>query len=260
MRVNLPLPYYQAAGEGTPGAAAAPAPGAASPDGAGAAGGAAGGTPPAAAAGEAAKPDAGKATPSLIGKEGEGEGTPKPPAEGEKKSDEKKDGEPAPAFDVKSLTLPEGLKADDPALGKFGEILADAKMDPKARGEALLSLYADLAKKGSAAATDLWNQTQNDWRKEVTNDPEIGGEKLQSTVSSVSKAIDSLGPELAKGFRQALDFTGAGNNPFIVKGMAKFAALLTEGGHVPGGPGKGGKTISQTFFPNSPEFNEPQKG
>ena len=76
----------------------------------------------------------------------------------------------------------------------------------------------------------------------------------------ISRGIDGvLGQELGAEFRKAMDFTGAGNHPAVVKGLAKAFTMLTEGGHVPGDVSKGKQNMATVFFPNSPEFNE-QKG
>lgn len=155
------------------------------------------------------------------------------------------------AFDATKLTLPEGMKADDPAFKTFTETFTDEKLDPQARGQKLLDLYTNTVKDIHKAQVDAWNSTNEKWVNEVKADPEIGGAKFESTKTTIAKAIDSLGPELSVSFRQGLDATGAGNHPAIWKGLAKMAALLTEGGHVSGAPPKAAPSIGETFFPNS---------
>ena len=154
-------------------------------------------------------------------------------------------------FDATKLTLPEGMKADDPAFKSFSEVLGDDKLDSQARGQKLIDLYTEQVKGIKKASLDAWNTTNDNWVKEVKADPEIGGAKFETTKTTIAKAIDSLGPELSVSFRQGLDATGAGNHPAIWKGLAKMAALLTEGGHVSGTPPKETKSIGETFFPNS---------
>lgn len=156
------------------------------------------------------------------------------------------------AFDPAKLTLPEGMKADDPAFKSFTELLSDDKVTPQERGQKLLTLYQDAVKSMRDQQVQLWNTTNENWVKEVKADPEIGGAKFEGVKTSISKAIDQLGPELSVAFRQGLDATGAGNHPAIWKGLAKMAALLTEGGHVNGNPPNGGQPdLASTFFPNS---------
>jgi hypothetical protein len=192
-------------------------------------------------------------TPSTAGEPAAGDPA-TPPAEAPKtelgKAEAPKPAE-AVAFDAAKLTVPEGMKADDPLFKSFGETMADAKLDPQARGQKLLDLYKDGIKSVQEAQVNAWKTTNEKWVNEVKADPEIGGAKFEPTKTSIAKAIDSLGPDLSVAFRQGLDATGAGNHPAIWKGLAKMAALLTEGGHVSGAPPKGSPDIGTTFFPNS---------
>lgn len=157
---------------------------------------------------------------------------------------------PAP-FDAAKLTLPEGMKADDPTFKSFGEIFTDDKLDPQARGQKLIDLYTTQVKAIQQNQIDTWKTTNEKWVSDVKSDPDIGGAKFEPTKTSIARAIDSLGPELSVAFRQGLDATGAGNHPAIWKGLAKMAALLTEGGHVSGSPASGKPDLATAFFPNS---------
>ena len=159
--------------------------------------------------------------------------------------------ETATPFDPSKLTLPEGMKADDPMFKTFAETFGDAKLDPQVRGQKLIDLYTQGVKSVREAAMTAWTETNTKWVNDVKADPEIGGAKFEPTKASIAKAIDSLGPELSVAFRQGLDATGAGNHPAIWKGLAKMAALLTEGGHVTGNPPSATPDIGATFFPNS---------
>lgn len=157
----------------------------------------------------------------------------------------------AVAFDAAKLTLPEGMKADDPQFKSFSEIFTDDKLDPQARGQKLIDLYTEQVKGIRQNQADVWKTTNDDWVAKVKADPDIGGAKFEPTKTSIARAIDSLGPELSVAFRQGLDATGAGNHPAIWKGLAKMAALLTEGGHVSGNPASGKPDLASAFFPNS---------
>ncbi len=157
----------------------------------------------------------------------------------------------AVAFDATKLTLPEGMKADDPQFKSFSEIYSDAKLDPQAKGQKLIDLYTTAVKGIQQQQQDVWKSTNEGWVTAVKADPEIGGAKFEPTKATIARAIDSLGPELSVAFRQGLDATGAGNHPAIWKGLAKMAALLTEGGHVSGSPASGQQHTAESFFPNS---------
>jgi len=172
----------------------------------------------------------------------------------DKPADKSKDTPPV-TFEAEKITLPEGFSKDEEAFGKFQSIMADDKLSPTERGQKLIDLQAEALAKVDELNTKRWNDMQDQWAKDAKADKDIGGDKLAPTLQSISKAIDSLGSDSAKAFRDALDLTGAGNNPAIIKGMAQWAKLLTEGGHITGNPPKGApKTLQEEFFPNSPEM------
>ena len=178
---------------------------------------------------------------------------PAPPAEGVK-TELGKAPDKAPEtvpFDAAKLTLPEGMKSDDPLFKSFTDVMGDAALDSQARGQKLLDVYKEGVKSVQNASLEAWKATNEKWVNEVKTDPEIGGAKFEPTKTTIAKAIDSLGPELSVAFRQGLDATGAGNHPAIWKGLAKMAALLTEGGHVSGKPPGASLDIGAAFFPNS---------
>ena len=88
------------------------------------------------------------------------------------------------------------------------------------------------------------------------------GPKLDSVLDTISKAINGLGDaKLATDFRSAMDYTGAGNNPVVIKALWKLAAQVTEGSHVAGlnpaaagqqRPGAGPPTTAKALYPNLP--------
>lgn len=195
---------------------------------------------------------------SLIGEPPKGAANdPKDP-----KADPAKEGEktPAPAaVDAAKFTLPEGFTADETVMKSFTDILSNDKLDPQARGQELLNLYASQMKSVADGNTKAWSDMQDQWVKEVKTEY---GDKLEPTRQAISKAIDTFGEKDAKAIREALDMTGAGNNPHIIKAFAKLAEVLTEGGHIKGDPpAKLGASdpnanLGEIFFPNSPEFHK----
>lgn len=178
-----------------------------------------------------------------------------PPKPGEPPKPTEPPIEPPAVFALDKVKLPEGMKADDPTLTSFGGVLADDKLSPLERGQKLLDLYADVTKKGRDAATEAWNTVQTQWQTETKADPAIGGVKWAGTQATIAKAIDTLGPEHAAAFRQALDITGAGNHPAVARALHAWATKLTEGVHVGGNPPGGApQTVKEAFYPNSPDM------
>lgn len=215
------------------GGSAAPAP--AAPDGTLAAA-----TPPQP---DASAPPADGATPPVPPAEPKAPEPPKAPAE-------------QGTFDFAKVKLPEGVTLDEAGAKNFVDLLNDTKLSRQELGEKLVSFYSDAVKAIGAANMESWQQTNKQWVDSVKSDKDIGGDKLPAAQSLIAKMIDTHLPgKLGTELRQALDMTGAGNHPAVVKGMWTLAGLLTEGGHVNGSPVRSGQMdIKTTFFPNSPDM------
>lgn len=136
----------------------------------------------------------------------------------------------------KDFTVPEGFELDKTMAKEAGDLFKTMNLD-QSQAQKLVDFYASKSQEAAQAPYKLWHDTQEAWRNEVKADPEIGG-KLDQVKSTISKAIDGLGDaKLAAGFREAMDFTGAGNNPAFIRAFYRLAQKVTEGTNVPaGGP------------------------
>jgi len=128
------------------------------------------------------------------------------------------------------------------------------------QGQELVDFYTKHTTEAANAPYDLWNETQANWVKEVKADPVIG-HRLDEVKTTISRAIDGLGdPKLAREFREAMDYTGAGNNPAFIRAFFKLSQAVTEGRHVAGnGPSPAGQANKATppsaaaaMYPNLP--------
>ena len=101
------------------------------------------------------------------------------------------------------------------------------------------------------AATDAeaqWNAVRAEWRAECTNDATLGTKEAKAAIG---KFLDQhASPEA----RKALDDTGAGDNPAIVRMLHAAAVKLTEPGMEEGGGGQQAQNVGEgvsyeEFFP-----------
>ena len=88
-----------------------------------------------------------------------------------------------------------------------------------------------------------WRETQEKWQAEVKADPEIGGTKFEQSIKDSALVFEPNesnpfvgSAEEAKALREALNTTGAGNNPAVVKLFVKMGKLLAEPGTFTGKP------------------------
>jgi hypothetical protein len=147
------------------------------------------------------------------------------------------------------LKLPDNAPVDEALMGQYKELLATAKVPPET-AQKLLDLHASTVKKSVDVPYDAWRETQKVWQAEIKGDPIYGGKNLSQNLASVTKMINSLGKEQADQFRQALDFTGAGNNPAVLRALINLSKTHSEGSMVTGGgPASPAKSIASTVYP-----------
>jgi len=153
---------------------------------------------------------------------------------------------------------PEGFEYDAGKMEAVNAKFKDMNLS-QAQGQELMDLYGKELVEAENGPYKLWEETQQKWRDEIKADPELV--RLDQVKTTVARAIDGLGdPKLAREFREAMDFTGAGNNPAFIRAFYRMAQRLSEGGpHPTGGPspaarpGAGGPvSIARAMYPKLP--------
>ena len=179
-----------------------------------------------------------KAPKSLINEEGPAQGAP------EKYSD---------------FAVPEGFTLDKEVAGDFGALAKEGNLS-QGYAQKLVDFYVKQLQQMNNAPAEFYEAKQEEWKNAINSDPEIGGSKWNGTKASIGRLFDSLGDSaLTDAFREAMDYTGAGNHPGVVKFLARVAQRLTEGGPVRGSgpsldgmrrPGEGRPSAAQAIYPN----------
>lgn len=134
----------------------------------------------------------------------------------------------APAYG--EFTLPEGAAIDADSLGRATTLFKEAGL-PQEQAQKFIDLAVEreqaAAQKGVQAFVDL----QSKWVSEIKADPEIGGARFTASMAAAGRAIDRLG---VPGLKEALNLTGAGNNPAIVKAFVRLGQMVSEDRFMPG--------------------------
>jgi len=162
------------------------------------------------------------------------------------------------------FTAPEGFEIDKDVATEASALFKKNNLSQAAAQE-LVDFYIKKAQESHQQPYDQYVETRQTWRNEINSDPDIGGSKLNGVKASISKLIDSFG-STAEAFREAMDYTGAGDNPAVVKGLYALSKLLTEGGAVRGnGPSLDGQrppgaperpSAAQALYPNLPSASD----
>lgn len=157
------------------------------------------------------------------------------------------------------FTAPEGYEFNADDVKEVSGLFRKMNLSQE-QAQELLDFHANKLLAGQNAPFDLWQKTQEEWVKEVKADPQLGP-RLNEVKTTISRAIDGLGdPKLARDFREAMDYTGAGNNPSFIRAFYKLSQMVTEGRHVAGnGPspaaqpnGQRPASAAKAMYPNLP--------
>lgn len=172
------------------------------------------------------------------------------PAEGDKKSDAK--GAP----DKYEFKAPAGRELDAKAIEAVTPVFKELGLTQD-QAQKLIDFQAARDSAANDANMKLVETTRTEWRDKVIKDPALGNgtDNLRPEVkANISRAIDAVGDAKAQeAFKEALDLTGAGDNPTIIAAMNTLGKLLSEGTAVRGGgPANTGQTAPGTAAKPSP--------
>jgi len=143
--------------------------------------------------------------------------------------------EPAPGSKPEPVTytdfrLPEGATIDAAALDQARALFAQAGL-PQDEAQKFVDLAVSREQAAAARGVQAFVDLQNKWVSEIKADPEIGGVRLEASMAQAARAIDRLG---VPGLKEALNLTGAGNNPAIVKAFVRLGQMVSEDRFAPG--------------------------
>lgn len=167
-----------------------------------------------------------------------------PQTEAQKAAEEAKPAEAPSLIDASkpieyNFTFPEGITAENlPGLKNYTALAQELKLSPEA-GQKILDLYLKEVQSIPAtierAQAEAWNQTQKAWQDAVKADPEIGGNRMQTVLQQCNGLIKEYGgtADEQKALRSALNITGAGNHPAVVRFLSRVAKGLAEPPPVP---------------------------
>lgn len=179
-------------------------------------------------------------TPEPETKPAETEPKPEPEAKpaAEAKPDEKKKeasvlnekGTPEKYDDFK---LPDGFALAEESLAEATTLFKELGLSQE-RAQKLVDFHVKSTQEAFDAPFNLWKETQETWKNEIKSDPKLG-HRLAEVKTNFARMLDGLGDQkLAQEFREAMDYTGAGNNPAFIRFIDTISQRLTEGGHVSG--------------------------
>lgn len=162
------------------------------------------------------------------------------PVEGEKPVEAKVEEKP-PELPAYEWQFPEGIKADPERLSEFnkelGEFALTSKADAKLvqeLGQKLVNRHIaeiqSVAEKVAQAYNKVWTDQTKGWYDAFVKDPEIGGNKRDTTVNAAREFIRRHGgtDEQKTALRTFLKTSGVGNHPGLIRLLANANLALAE--------------------------------
>lgn len=159
------------------------------------------------------------------------------------KTDEGQSDEPAPPPPVyEAFNLPENMKVEEGILKEFTDILSKFETESKTKhelvqkfGQDAVDFYTKQIQKQTEDLTKFYSKSWDDqkvaWKDEFLKDPEIGGNRWQTTINAANEFIGTHGgtPEQQKAFRELMETSGLGNHPIMIRLLSNANRGLSEG-------------------------------
>ncbi|MCM5682510.1 hypothetical protein M8A51_23520 [Schlegelella sp. S2-27] len=166
--------------------------------------------------------------------------------EGQKQDDASKQGDKPAAPEKYELKAPEGFDAS-----RLEQITSFAK-ELGLTNEAAQKLLDREAKSDTdrhEAAQQQLQQLRTRWVDDVKADKELGGEHFDVTVKQAQKAITKYGTDE---FKKALNESGYGNHPEVVRVFARIGKAMAEDKfETNGSDASGKKSVEDLFYSES---------
>jgi hypothetical protein len=147
---------------------------------------------------------------------------------------------PKPTYEA--FKIPDDIKLDDGKVSQFTELLSDLELTGKADhatvqafGQKAVDFYLNEVKQYGENLTKLyqttWENQKNTWKQATLADPQLGGNRLDTTISSVKSLIRTHGgtTEQQKEFSDVMESSGLGNHPALIRLLANIAVAYQEG-------------------------------
>lgn len=170
-------------------------------------------------------------------------------AEDEKSEDEKDDKDKEEgAPDEYDFTMPEGMEemVDKDAMEAFSEFAKEHNLSQE-DAQKVVDIQTDIMKRIGERYQEEYAELSNEWREAAKNDKEYGGEKFEENLGYAKKALETFGGE---DLIEALEVTGMGNHPELIRFAVNVGKMISEDGVMTGNKAAKETDPAKVLFPN----------
>ncbi len=148
------------------------------------------------------------------------------------------------------FTLPDGMKVDTDALEGFIPVARQLNLSQD-KAQALIDYEAKRVEEFGISQDRAWDQMQNDWRTNAQSDKEIGGPAFDQSLAHAKTFLNAFGsPELI----EALNTTGMGNHPEMIRALSRAGKAMSEDTLSQGRSSAISKKPEDILYPNQSEI------
>jgi len=150
--------------------------------------------------------------------------------------------------DKYDLKLPKDSPLGQESVERIASLSKERKLSQE-QAQALLETESDAVASYAEMQKQTFAKQVGAWAEQTKTDKEIGGDNFAKNAELAKRVLDKYGsPELKK----ALNDTGLGNHPELVRVFTRIAQSMKEDNLVLGGAqGVGKKSIEELFYGNA---------
>lgn len=132
------------------------------------------------------------------------------------------------------IEVPETMNLDESTVAKIGDTARELSLTADQTQKLLDAVAPNLAEQHERTMKGMLE----DWAKEVANDPNVGGDKIQANMAVAAKAVEAFGDESLTALLEA-DGMPLSKHPGMFRFLVKVGAAISEDSSV--NPGFNGK-------------------
>lgn len=142
------------------------------------------------------------------------------------------------------FSLPEGVTLNESLVEEATPVFKELGLTQD-QAQKLVDLQVKHEQSAYKAQVEAWEMTTQNWRHAAETDQEFGGLQFKDNLAIARKALTEFG---TKELKEALDLTGTGNHPEILRFFYRVGKAISEDKVRTGGQPKTAKTAAEILF------------
>lgn len=143
-----------------------------------------------------------------------------------------------------TFTLPEGVPVNESLMSEFQGLAKELNLTQE-NAQKLVDLQARESAKTAQEAQERWDTLKTEWADSAKSDNEFGGQNFDANVGLAKQALDQFGtPEL----KEALEITGTGSHPEIIRFFYRVGKTLKEASMLTGSAPAQKKSAAELIY------------